>query len=440
MDFGGVDYEVLPPEQFFYDYLNFATKGLPQDRFELKAMGFVGKMGSGKSNSMRFVVKYLQDIYGDDINIVMADALHIALENLTKHKLQAIILDDAVSRGQDSRRSMSNVNVQASQMFFEIRHECERVAGNGVVFVLMGYQGMTAVDVRYRENFDFLVFKSFYNNEKLKKILNQDERAIDLLQHMTKQSVMYHDYSARGIGVMVASWGDLIYFNFPEVKSEELKYTILTEKGKRDQIKEDTVQWLANSPYLAEGLKKDILYGLMKRRLGDDYEKYWFLGADFTEMYRDASAKKYLQDLSERGQELAAARARAKAKRELTRETIVRLVDEGVMVRKPDRDTFHGLVIKVLGKDFEEYGFTSKDVRRMYRLAKAEAFGREIDPSANPIAWDGMQKIFPAILKGVGGFTYQEIEDRFGISSSSAHRAFHRLKETLASLAPRGDE
>ncbi|MHA1730481.1 MAG: hypothetical protein ACTSU5_00980, partial [Promethearchaeota archaeon] len=64
-------------------------------------------MGFGKSNMIRFLAKVLGEIYQEEFHAVQTDTLQIALENITQHPYQLIIIDDAISKGHDARRGMS---------------------------------------------------------------------------------------------------------------------------------------------------------------------------------------------------------------------------------------------------------------------------------------------------------------------------------------------
>ncbi|MHA1731532.1 MAG: hypothetical protein ACTSU5_06295, partial [Promethearchaeota archaeon] len=224
---------------------------------------------------------------------------------------------------------------------------------SGVVFVIFAYQDISGIDVRFRRNLDILFFKSYIDDPKMKKILNEDDEALTLLRDMTRQATYYHNYEARAIAIGVAKWGDMLYLKIPHTRPRDVTIQTLSAIGKRDALKEMLVRYIVDKGLLDPnfGLTRDMIYGLCIERLGHYYTDYDFSSRDLVEIYRRAAA---------------------------------RTCNTSVLV-----------------------------------------------PSIN---WDETKKVLAALLHAVGGLTFKEIEQKYGISHGSAHRYYHEFRDALKEL------
>lgn len=75
-----------------------------------------------------------------------------------------------------------------------------------------------------------------------------------------------------------------------EAAAEQFKIRMKIGKQKRE-VKDGAIQWFAESPFCAQNLKKDEVYGLIINHLGTDYKDLGFKSKELTEMYRRARAQ-----------------------------------------------------------------------------------------------------------------------------------------------------
>lgn len=386
------DYEKLDPQEFWNKCL--FRPNPPRDYFSLTSFGLVGKMEMGKSNMIRFLVWVLEQIYQDQIQVIAADNLTVALDHISHHRFQLVIIEDAVKRGQDARQSMSKANVEATQQLFDIRHRCEEVAREtrtpvqvaewgeegGVVYVIMGYQTMKAVDVRFRDTFDFIFFKSYYTDPNVAKILHHDQDALDYLKEMNFQSSFYHQAEIRGRTVGLASWGDLLYLEIPEVSPSEVTITKVSSSGQKARLKDELMSFLISEQLLNQkGVDQDTLTGLMMMHLGDNYEKYQFSSREFKEVVRRAKAQVFLHP-PEDPEQLRADEERARERAEVFEAIVSYLVDEGILEANLDKDTVYGLIENEVGAErCARLGISTSDFTSLIRRAKvANYLGRDL--------------------------------------------------------------
>lgn len=282
--------------EFFHKYL-FPHDEDIKDHFELKTTAFVGGMGSGKSSSFRFEVNFIRNYWGwDQVNAVMTDNVQLAMENFTQHPIQIIIIDDAMTK-QDSRRSMGDENVTATQQFMLIRHLAKEMGFGGVIYVIWAFQDPTGIDKRFRNTCDVVIFKQYYIefDARIKKLI-KDEESIDFLKYITEQQA-FNDFSYRSFGVGYTKWGSIINVKFPYVKEDEFKVGILDSTLRKDQITNELIDLVIEKGFTEESTQ--VAYGFLHNLKNErkELDVYNFSQSDFQRILWRAKANELVEGI-----------------------------------------------------------------------------------------------------------------------------------------------
>jgi len=250
--FCGKDYKLLNPTQFFLE--TFTLPKYPKNHHEFTLGIIVGTMSIGKSNMIRYLADLANRIYKDKLNAMYVKDIGAGIEGAIKYQnyVQFMAIDDAVTSGMDSRRSMSQENVSLSERFFMIRHELEDAYPAGYEIILLGTQDYEALDKRIRKNAHFTIFKNYYEEVEYK--LQFDFEIIDFLKAVTDDALRKHIFEARSFCVGFTQIGDLVKLYVPEVRPADvpfIKHVDLTEK--KQLITEQLITELIESQSLELG-------------------------------------------------------------------------------------------------------------------------------------------------------------------------------------------
>jgi hypothetical protein len=266
MEFMDRDYELLNPKQFMLE--TFAMEKYPTSHHEITVGIIVGTMSVGKSNTIRYFADIARQIYGERLNCMYVKDIAAGIEAAIKHPkyIQFLAIDDAVTKGMDSRRSMSSANVSLSERFYMIRHELEDAYPAGFSIIILGTQDYEAIDRRIRKNAQFTIFKNYY--EEVEYLLNFEMEYIEFLKQVTDEALRKHNPYARSFGIGFTQIQDLVKLYIPEVKPEEvpfIKEVTIIEKKKR--IKEQLIQEIIKKGVLEGGVGAG--HGYILKRLSE---------------------------------------------------------------------------------------------------------------------------------------------------------------------------
>lgn len=216
-NFNGNDYELVDPTEFLIAMLSMEKQYYPQNWVKLFTISLVGSMGSGKSTAINKIVNIIYSIYGEEVRAIKTNDLVYALRTgLDLSYFQIVILDDAMQSGLDSRRSMSNENIDMSQNFAIGRHIAKETMRRGILFVIFAIQSPTRLDKFIRENTDLTIYKTYYRF--LKKELPDEE--IQYLKDFTKEAMLENRLDQLSACLGVDRVDRPIRFWFPEEKPQ----------------------------------------------------------------------------------------------------------------------------------------------------------------------------------------------------------------------------
>ncbi len=264
--FLGRDYEVLNPIKFITE--TFTMDKYPTDHHEFTSGILVGSMAGGKSNLIRYFAAIAKEIFKKRLNAMYVRDIAAGIEACIKFPsyVQFLAIDDAVTKGMDSRRSMSSENVSLSEKYFLIRHELEEAYTAGYEIILLGTQDYNAIDSRIRKNAHFTIFKSYY--PEIEQFLQYDLEMIEFLKEVTDEGGRKHNYPARGFGVGFTQVGDLVKLYVPEVKPEDVPFIkTVSIDSKKERIKNQLIQEIIEKNVLSGGGGVAAGHGFIINRL-----------------------------------------------------------------------------------------------------------------------------------------------------------------------------
>jgi GTPase SAR1 family protein len=231
----GVEYELTDPDDFLERMLTMEERFYPRNWVKLFTMALVGSMGSGKTTIINKIVNSIVKAYGDEVRAIKTDDLVYALKKgLDLSYFQIVIIDDAMQSGYDSRRSMSNENIDMSQSFSIGRHIAKKTMKAGILFVIFAIQSPTRLDKFIRENCDLTIYKTYY--PFLEKIAPPEE--VKFVKDFTKEAMLENNLDKLSACLGIDRINRCIQFNFPmekpvidiiEVKKEEDDYEPIIE-------------------------------------------------------------------------------------------------------------------------------------------------------------------------------------------------------------------
>jgi len=212
-------FEIEDPTTFLVNMLTFSHSKsfFPNDHWEATIIGLFGTMGSGKSEMLKYFAKIGQQIYGEFFSCYSTNDIIRLVESLeTVTPVLFIFVDDAMSAGHDSRKSMSEENVKQSQHLAVIRHKLSNIRKWGFVVVFYALQDPMRLDAFVRRNLHLAIYKSWYDTlEKSVDRLNKD-----YLKKITRKSMYEHIYQVRSLGLAITKTNELFKIKFPRVKFE----------------------------------------------------------------------------------------------------------------------------------------------------------------------------------------------------------------------------
>jgi len=286
--------QIYDGTNFFHQYL-FPLESDIKDHFELKTIALVGGMGSGKSSQFRFLVEFIRNYWNqENVSAVLTDNVQLAMENISERPYQVFIVDDAISK-QDSRRSMSDENVTATQQFMIIRHIAKEIGFGGVIYVIWAFQDPSAIDKRFRNTCDVTIFKQYYIEYAgtIRKLI-KDQESIDFLKHITEMQA-FNDFSYRSYGVGYTKWGSVVNIKTPYVAEEDFEVEVLDSSLRKDKITEELIKDVIDKDLINEPTQ--LAYGYLYNVKNDrpELEVYNFNQTDFQRILWRAKASAYLE-------------------------------------------------------------------------------------------------------------------------------------------------
>lgn len=223
-------YELIEPKEFLLDLFSF-DKGFPKKSWILVTIALVGSMGTGKSTDIQYMNSLIDQLYSKHgVSYLKCNDMVYSLNYLNRNiekrtKIQSIVFDDALSKGFDSRTSMTSDNIDMSQNYAIARHILAnedkfgkpdiRVI-NGIAFIFFAIQSYSRLDKFIRDNLDLVIFKNYY--KELEKEL--DSESIQFLKDITKETTLRHNFDAFGYGLGVTRTNEVLRIYFPETQFE----------------------------------------------------------------------------------------------------------------------------------------------------------------------------------------------------------------------------
>lgn len=282
------EFQVENGIDFFEKYL-FPHPDQVNDHFELKSIALVGGPGTGKSTKIRFIVDFIRETWGaENVNAMETDNIQLGIEALNDRLVQLIVVDDAISK-QDSRRSMGDENVTATQQFMMIRHEAKKRYTGGVVYVIFAFQDPTAIDKRFRSTCDLVLYSAYYMNEGLEKAIKSKE-AITFLRKITREQ-KYNNFEYRAYAVGHTSWGDIVNVKVPYVPEAGFNIKRIESTGRKEELKLGLIDRIIAIDLIDED--NAVIYGFLTelRNNTPELQLYNFNQGDFKEIAWRAKAK-----------------------------------------------------------------------------------------------------------------------------------------------------
>lgn len=209
---------------YFLRFLTF--KRLPTDHVELSIVIFVGSMGSGKSTAINYMLYLLSQIYGDKFSAFRSDDLVSAIKSMEYNFVNALVIDDAIARSFDSRRSMSSENVIMSQSLSIARHIANKRAKAGILFIIFSVQDIMRLDAFIRRNADITIYKTYYKQLDKEGI---SKSHIDFVKDFTRRAMLEHEFSARAYALAIDRTGFVYRFHFPRVDLVPIEEIVVEE-------------------------------------------------------------------------------------------------------------------------------------------------------------------------------------------------------------------
>jgi hypothetical protein len=266
--------------------------------WDIKDLLLVGGQGSGKSSTIRYCIKLvcsIEDYLDMGISVVWTNDIRIIADKKFKHlfkgnKVIMLIIDDAMRKGLDSRRSMNSANVDMTSFFNTTRHHLEEnFSKNGIIFVFFANQIYSRIDKSIRENAKIKIFTSYTDK---KWFTNQfREKQTQTLREATFCGDIGSDFDKRAFNLLKLKTGETATINVPFVKKNEL-LAFLKRKGvkyaevnrslnKNDAIEELSQKILKKYPLPSDHDKKIIkaYLELQTEKLEKDYA-IKFTGSD----------------------------------------------------------------------------------------------------------------------------------------------------------------
>jgi len=244
-------------ESYLLKFLTY--KQLPKDHIELSIIIFVGSMGSGKSTAINYILYLLEEIYSEKASFFKTNDLVYAIKNLEYNFVNCIVIDDAIAKSFDSRRSMSNENIIMSQSLSIARHIANEKAKKGILFLIFSVQDEKRIDAFIRRNADMIIYKTYYKT--LDKVLDKDNLAY--VKNFTRLSMIEHNFRQRAYALAIDRVNRVYKFYFPKVR--EIKLTEILEN--EDSLSE-------KKGFLKERLDDVVIYldKLINKRSYQDLE------------------------------------------------------------------------------------------------------------------------------------------------------------------------
>lgn len=451
-------FKVRDTEKFEIETFSLPShQPLPTKHYEVKTFAVVGPIGSGKTTlTKEYYGNRVKQLWRDDVDMFLARDLWATIEAVKNSDkfCHFLIIDDSVPMF-DSRRSMSNQNVDVTQMFFEIRHELQKYAKKdnkaGLVIISILTQDHKAIDKRIRKGLAFTVFKAY---DEVCDDLIDDPTVIQVLKKIKDKTVRVGDYFYRQLAVAVDWEGRYTLFYADRSVLPKLEFEYVTGDDIFIKQRDYLVQFLIDNFNLQEASKDDLKAELhyetdrMKRK--SNHCRIY--KSDFSEIIIRAKRKQKLQMEQERRESLELIHKMQEKQRKLEEKMHYNQYHHliNILVRDYDLDDLNRDYLRAVllyetekidkasrcligKKEFREIIIKAKFIRKniLKRLKKSKKKQQTSDDKMKNKVVGGWDKYKIVFLHDTLGLSFDDIEVQHGIPHSTAHRQYKKAKKMI---------
>lgn len=270
---GGKKYEVLKAKKLLLDLIKYKT---PPNEPDLKIIVLVGPPASGKTVLIRYLV-YLgrenPDFEGkisavrtNDIRIVKDPRYRKYFEGF---KVVILIIDDLIGvAGFESRRAMSQANVDITKELMIIRHTFEEnYEPDCIIFTIFASQILTRIDPTIRDNAQLTIFTAYYNKQWFHKLFPPEDA--EVLRVATYEGMVSSNFDARRFALAKVMTNEIVSLEVPMSDPDDVPYDYVDRTVELDK----TINRLATYLYNHIDFLDEFSKGELKEELRPEVKK-----------------------------------------------------------------------------------------------------------------------------------------------------------------------
>jgi hypothetical protein len=274
--FGEQNYRILDPKEILLHILKY--KNFPHE-WDIKDGFFVGSQGSGKTSMIRYLIDLITgitDYQERGISVIKTNDVRIISDKRYFKYFQGsqviiLIVDDAMSKGFDSRRSMEGASVDITRFYNTTRHKLEEhYAKNGIIFVFFANQLLSRLDKSIRVNVKFKVFTSYYDQKWFKKLFTYQQ--YKFMKKACFLGEVGSDFDLRRFNIMKVKSGETSTIEVPMIKEDELieklkRRGVIYEEINRSLDQNDMIEMLVDKIFEKYEYPEDVDLRILKSYL-----------------------------------------------------------------------------------------------------------------------------------------------------------------------------
>jgi len=231
---------VLHAKQLLLDVIKYKQ---PPKEPDLKTIVIVGPPNSGKTVLIRYFALMIQENidFAGNVSVVRTNDIRIVKDPRYRDYFEGfdvvlLIVDDLIGvAGFESRRAMSQANVDVTSELVIIRHTFEDYYNpHCIIFTIFASQILTRIDPTIRDIAQLTIFTAYYNKRWFHNLFPPEDA--EVLRVATYEGMVSSNFDARRFALAKVMTNEVVSMEIPMSDPDQVPYPYIDRTVERDEI------------------------------------------------------------------------------------------------------------------------------------------------------------------------------------------------------------